>query len=138
MAHVLDETAPLYEIKANLFKALAHPVRIRVLELLCSDGTERKAVAALLEETGLEASHLSSHLAVLRRHGVVSSERVGSTVYYRVAHPRIVEILAIARSFLTDQLDLASTRHNAVAALPRLGDPSPPTRDATVSREATS
>ena len=55
---------PLYEIKAELFKALGHPARIRILELLADDEVP---VSSLLTDTGMEPSHLSQHLAVLRR-----------------------------------------------------------------------
>ena len=76
---------PLYEIKANLFKGLAHPLRIRILELLSK--CPEASVADLLQEMDLEASHLSQHLSVLRRHQLVISERRGSHVYYRLASP---------------------------------------------------
>ena len=55
-----DFRAPLYEVKANLFKGLAHPVRIRVLELLSA--APEVSVTEMLAATGLEASHLSQHL----------------------------------------------------------------------------
>lgn len=96
--------APLYEIKANLFKALAHPARIRVLELLAAAPDTAAPVSYLLAETGLEASHLSQHLATLRRHRVVTSVRTANAVTYRLAHPKIAELLAIARIFLLDSL----------------------------------
>lgn len=95
---------PLYEIKANLFKALAHPARIRVLELLAAAPDTSAPVSYLLAETGLEASHLSQHLATLRRHRVVTSVRTANAVTYRLAHPKIAELLAIARIFLLDSL----------------------------------
>jgi ArsR family transcriptional regulator len=95
---------PLYEIKANLFKALAHPARIRVLELLAAAPDTAAPVSHLLAETGLEASHLSQHLATLRRHRVVTSVRTANAVTYRLAHPKIAELLAIARIFLLDSL----------------------------------
>ncbi|MDQ0755423.1 metalloregulator ArsR/SmtB family transcription factor [Arthrobacter sp. B3I4] len=95
---------PLYEIKANLFKALAHPARIRVLELLAAAPDTAAPVSYLLAETGLEASHLSQHLATLRRHRVVTSVRTANVVTYRLAHPKIAELLAIARIFLLDSL----------------------------------
>lgn len=95
---------PLYEIKANLFKALAHPARIRVLELLAAAPDASAPVSYLLAETGLEASHLSQHLATLRRHGVVTSVRSANAVTYRLAHPKISELLSIARIFLLDSL----------------------------------
>lgn len=96
--------APLYEIKANLFKALAHPARIRILELLAAAPDTAAPVSFLLSETGLEASHLSQHLATLRRHRVVTSVRSANVVTYRIAHPKIAELLAIARAFLLDNL----------------------------------
>ena len=96
--------APLYEIKANLFKALAHPARIRILELLAAAPDTAAPVSFLLSETGLEASHLSQHLATLRRHKVVTSVRSANIVTYRIAHPKIAELLAIARAFLLDTL----------------------------------
>lgn len=92
---------PVHEIKAELFKALGHPVRIRVLELLSQ---RERAVSELLAETGLEASHLSQHLAVLRRTGVVVARREGNGVHYRTAHPSVAELLAAARTFLVSTL----------------------------------
>lgn len=94
----------MYEIKANLFKALAHPARIRILELLAAAPDTAAPVSFLLSETGLEASHLSQHLATLRRHKVVTSVRSANMVTYRIAHPKIAELLAIARAFLLDTL----------------------------------
>ncbi len=113
-----DAQRPLYEIKANLFKGLAHPYRIRILEIL--SGTEETSVAAMLTETGLEASHLSQHLAVLRRYRLVRSERRASVVYYRLAFPEVAELLQVARRLLSGVLDDDETRGAAVATLPRL------------------
>jgi DNA-binding transcriptional ArsR family regulator len=59
-----DKNRPLYEVKANLFKGLAHPVRVRVLEVLANSESDL-SVSDLLSDTGLEASHLSQHLSVL-------------------------------------------------------------------------
>ncbi len=94
---------PLYEVKANLFKGLAHPVRIRVLEVLSS--TPEAAVAELLADTGLEASHLSLHLGVLRRHHLVVGERRGSQVFYRLAYPAVADLLVVAKGLLIEILD---------------------------------
>lgn len=113
-----DGQAPLYEIKANLFKGLAHPARIRVLELLAASPGNSAPVSYLLQETGLEASHLSQHLATLRRHGVVSSSRTANVVTYQLTHPKIVELLAIARQFLLDSLSEHQQQLRAAADLP--------------------
>ncbi|MCG7580116.1 MULTISPECIES: ArsR/SmtB family transcription factor [Mycolicibacterium] len=113
---------PLYEIKANLFKALAHPARIRILEILSSTGRPTP-VSEILAETGLEPTLLSQHLAVLKRHYVVSGERVGNAVYYELAHPKISELLLIARTFLTDTLGARRDQLDMLGSLPPVGQP---------------
>jgi ArsR family transcriptional regulator len=92
---------PLYQLKAEFFKTLAHPARIRVLELL----SEREhAVAEMLPEVGVEPANLSQQLAVLRRAGLVSTRKSGSTVYYSLTSPQVADLLAVARSILTGVL----------------------------------
>ncbi|UKY55087.1 ArsR/SmtB family transcription factor [Streptomyces inhibens] len=94
-------TAPLYQLKAEFFKTLGHPVRIRVLELL----SEREyAVAEMLPEVGIEPAHLSQQLAVLRRANLVVTRREGSTVYYSLTSPEVAELLIVARRILTGVL----------------------------------
>nr|WP_090346278.1 metalloregulator ArsR/SmtB family transcription factor [Mycolicibacterium malmesburyense]CRL78871.1 putative transcriptional regulator [Mycolicibacterium malmesburyense] len=110
---------PLYEIKANLFKALAHPARIRVLEILSASGGPTP-VSEILAETDLEPTLLSQHLAVLKRHRVVSAQRVGNAVIYELAHPKISELLIIARTFLADVLGSQRDQWEALKALPPL------------------
>ncbi|MBI3216319.1 MAG: winged helix-turn-helix transcriptional regulator [Mycobacterium sp.] len=113
---------PLYEIKANLFKALAHPARIRVLEIL-SAAEDPVPVSDIQSETDIEPTLLSQHLAVLKRHHVVSSERVGNAVYYRLAHPKVSELLSIARTFLADTLTASHEHLRALDGLPPIGKP---------------
>ncbi len=91
-------STPLYRLKAEFFKTLGHPVRIRVLELL----SERDhAVSEMLPEVGVEAAHLSQQLAVLRRAGLVTARREGSAVHYTLADPGVAELLRVARTILT-------------------------------------
>lgn len=116
-----DAQRPLYEIKANLFKGLAHPYRIRILEIL--SGAPEASVSEMLVETELEASHLSQHLAVLRRYRLVVSERRASVVYYRLAFPEIAELLHVARSLLHGILGDDEARGAAAAALPEIARP---------------
>lgn len=93
---------PLNEVKAELFKGLAHPLRIRILELLTAES--EVGVSALVQATGLEPSHLSQHLRVLRGYGLVASERRGSQVYYRVTHASVGALLDVAKTLLADVL----------------------------------
>jgi len=105
---------PLYEVKANLFKGLSHPVRVRVLEVLAASPTV--AVSDLLTDTGLEASHLSQHLAVLRKHHLVTAERRASQVYYRLAYPEVADLLTVARGLLVQILDTTQRQlHDATS-----------------------
>jgi ArsR family transcriptional regulator len=94
-------SAPLYQLKAEFFKTLGHPVRIRVLELLSQ---REHAVAEMLPETGVEPAHLSQQLAVLRRAGLVTTRKQGLTVHYSLTSPRVAELLAVARTILTTVL----------------------------------
>lgn len=110
---------PLYEIKANLFKALAHPARIRVLEIL-SANDRPTSVSEILAETDLEPTLLSQHLAVLKRHHVVSARRIGNSVIYELAHPKVSELLVIARTFLADVVGAQQEQWEALKTLPPL------------------
>lgn len=117
-------STPLHKVKAELFKTLGHPARIRVLELL---STGEHTVGELQREVGLEASHLSGQLAVLRRAGLVTTRKQGTTVIYSLVAPEVAELLTVARRILTDVLveqaevlrDLrAESRHHAATARP--------------------
>ena len=91
----------IQQIKAEFFKALAHPARIRILEVL----TERESsVSELIPEVGLESSHLSQQLAVLRRANLVVTRKSGNNVYYRLADRRVAKILNLAKQILLDYL----------------------------------
>ncbi|KQX45557.1 MULTISPECIES: metalloregulator ArsR/SmtB family transcription factor [unclassified Streptomyces] len=94
-------SAPLYQLKAEFFKTLGHPVRIRVLELL---SVREHAVAELLTEIGVEPAHLSQQLAVLRRSNLVVARREGSGVYYSLPDARVAALLVVAREILSGVL----------------------------------
>ncbi len=95
-------SVPLSETKAALFKALAHPARVRCLEVL-ADG--ERSVGELQPLVGIELSHLSQQLGVLRRAGLVTSRKSGSSVLYAIKDPLLVELMAVARRFLLGSLD---------------------------------
>lgn len=96
-----DPTASIAVLKAELFKALAHPARIRILEVL--SGGER-SVGDLQPLVGIELSHLSQQLAVLRRAGLVEFHKVGSSVVYAVKDALTVELLRVAKQLLINSL----------------------------------
>jgi ArsR family transcriptional regulator len=91
-------TVPLYQAKAEFFKTLGHPARIRILELL----SERDhAVHELLDQIAIEPSNLSQQLAVLRRTSLVVSRREGTEVVYSVSVPEVRDLLLAARRILS-------------------------------------
>jgi DNA-binding transcriptional ArsR family regulator len=102
-------TTPVHQLKAELFKTLGHPLRIRILEMLCA---REHSVGELLGELDVEASNLSQQLGVLRASGLVATRRESSAVLYAVTDPEIAELLAVARrirtKLLSDQLELLS------------------------------
>ena len=85
---------PLYEAKAELFRALGHPARIRILELLVEGD---QAVHQLLAQMDIEQSNLSQQLAVLRRHGLVRQQRIAGEVIYSLVAPGTRDLLLAAR-----------------------------------------
>jgi ArsR family transcriptional regulator len=118
-------TRPIYQVKADFFKTLAHPARIRVLELL-RDG--ERSVGELIPEVGLEASHLSQQLGILRRANVLQARKEGSTVRYSVTDPRIFELLEVAKAILTNALVETRELLSELEGLEFVGHPEPPTR----------
>ncbi|MEU5208418.1 metalloregulator ArsR/SmtB family transcription factor [Streptomyces sp. NPDC020742] len=114
---------PLYQAKAEIFRMLGHPLRIRVLELLQNGPMP---VRALLGELQVEPSALSQQLAVLRRAGMVSATRSGSTVVYELAGCHVAELLCAARRVLADVLTgqhalLTELRQAETGAVPVAG-----------------
>ena len=93
---------PLYQAKADFFRTLGHPARIRILELL----SERDhAVHELLGAIEIAPSDLSQQLAVLRRAGLVVQRREGAEVVYSVSVPEVRDLLLAARVILRSLID---------------------------------
>ena len=93
-----DGQPPIYALKADFFRALGHPARVRMLQLLRED---ERSVGALRDALGLDASSTSQHLAALRAQGLVVSRKQGTSVYYRVRDPRTLELLELAKQIIS-------------------------------------
>jgi ArsR family transcriptional regulator len=89
---------PIYAAKAELFRTLGHPARIRILELLIE---RDHAVHELLEQIEIEPSNLSQQLAVLRRVGLVAQRRAAGQVVYSINVPEVRDLLLAGRRILT-------------------------------------
>lgn len=98
----MADTAPIYRLKADFFRLLGHPARVRILELL--RGGER-SVGELQLALGLDSSGTSQHLTAMRKQGLLESRRAGTSVFYSVKDPRIFQLLEVAKQILTAQLE---------------------------------
>lgn len=96
------ETPPIYRVKAEFFRLLGHPARVRILELL-REG--ERSVGELQAALGLDSSGTSQHLTAMRRQGLLESRRSGTSVLYRVKDPRIFQLLEVAKQILTGHLE---------------------------------
>ncbi|MEW6226380.1 MAG: metalloregulator ArsR/SmtB family transcription factor [Chloroflexota bacterium] len=102
-----DDAERLRQFKAEFFKALAHPLRIRILELLRAGPL---SVTQIQEATGVPTSSVSQQLAVLRGRNVLVTERRGTTIIYSAPDPELFALLDVARrifnAHLSDTVDL--------------------------------
>jgi DNA-binding transcriptional ArsR family regulator len=101
----------LQRFKAEFFKALSHPVRIRLLEVL-RDG--ERSVQELQAKLKLDQSTVSQQLAILRGKQVVTSRKEGATVRYAVRDARVGKLLDVARAIFNAQLTGSQTMLRAL------------------------
>jgi DNA-binding transcriptional ArsR family regulator len=94
-------TLSLQLFKADFFRALAHPVRIRILEAL---RTGERSVQELQEALGLEQPIVSQQLAILRGKNIVTPRKLGTTVRYALSDPLITSLLSVAREIFNNRL----------------------------------
>ncbi|MGB9754444.1 MAG: ArsR family transcriptional regulator [Roseiflexus castenholzii] len=94
MAHVTTDK------QAQLFKALMHPVRIQILEILRGGEACVCHIEAML---GLRQAYVSQQLAVLRRFDLIKDRRDGSNIYYRVIRREVFDMLDTARAIVGDE-----------------------------------
>jgi ArsR family transcriptional regulator len=92
----------VYALKADFFRVLGNPARVRVLQLLRDS---ESSVGALQQALGLDSSAVSQHLSALRRQGLVASRREGTSVYYRVSDQRTLQLLELARAIIASTLE---------------------------------
>src|SRR4051812_9810256 len=97
----------LQTLKAEFFRAIAHPARIRILEVLSEQ--REQSVQALQLRLAVDQPIVSQQLAKLRAHGVVTSRKQGTTVLYALADSRIAALLKVAREILNHRLTGSKT-----------------------------
>ncbi|MGP0108642.1 MAG: ArsR/SmtB family transcription factor [Acidimicrobiales bacterium] len=95
-------TTPIHQMQAEFFKSLGHPARVRVVEIL-RDG--ERPVSELIPEVGIEASHLSQQLGVMRRANLIQVRKVGNSVFYSVGNPMLFDLLDVAKRIIRSSLN---------------------------------
>ena len=91
----------LQALKADLFRALAHPARIRILELLTA---KERSVQELQDALEIDQPAVSQHLAALRARHLVTARKAGTLAYYTLRSRLVGELLRVARELLGHRL----------------------------------
>jgi len=92
---------PIHRVKAEFFRTLGHPARLRVLELLKNG---EMTVGDLQAELEIDSSGASQHLAAMRRQGILEARKEGTSVFYSVRDPRVFQMLESARQVIGSHL----------------------------------
>ena len=100
-----DKTAlqdnKIFELQAEICLALANPKRLQILNLLKN---REMSAGEMVKAMHVAKANLSQHLSILRQKGIVLTRREGTSVYYRIAHPKITEACSIMRGVLMESL----------------------------------
>lgn len=97
----MTAAGPLQTFKAEFFKALAHPIRIRILEILVAGD---RSVQDLQDALGLDQPTVSQQLAILRSKNIVGATKVGTSMRYTLRDPLVGDLLDVARRVFNNQL----------------------------------
>ncbi len=103
-----------FALFAEVFSALAHPKRLEIIHHL---GGRQRNAGELAELTGLSKANLSQHLSLLKARGLVHCEKCGIFCHYRLTSPKVLETCEIVRHLILEQMDLASSCRQELAAI---------------------
>lgn len=99
---MIEKEKDFIEAKANVFKALGHPTRLRMAERLAAG---ELCVCELLDEIDADFSTVSKHLSILKQAGVVASEKRGKQVYYRLKVPCILNLMPCVEAVIQETVE---------------------------------
>ena len=91
----------LYKIHAEMCKVFSNPTRLEILNLL---GDKEMSVTELIEKTGLSQANISQHLSIMKSKGIVTSDRKGKNIYYKLTKPKIIKAFDVIRDVLVEKL----------------------------------
>jgi len=88
------------ELQAEVLKALAHPIRLAIVQHLASG---EKCVCEIVEHVGTTQSNISKHLGILKKAGIIRDRKEGLSVYYRLVMPCAVSFFRCVQNILERQ-----------------------------------
>jgi len=91
----------ILKLEVEIFKALAHPIRLKIIEYLQN---KEKCVCEIFSYLKIEQSYLSKHLAILRKAGVVDVRRQGKKIFYRVRNRQVDKLFTCAKEVLKEEI----------------------------------
>ncbi len=91
----------LYELHAEMCKVFSNPTRLEILNLLRD---KEMSVSELIEKTNLSQANISQHLSIMKSKDIVTSNRKGKNVYYKLTNPKIIKAFDIIRDVLAEKL----------------------------------
>ncbi len=83
---------------SEMFKSIAHPDRLSIIQLMCSCGCQRMTVKSIYEKLKMEQPTVSRHLSIMRKSGLMDREQEGNNTYYRL-HTERESVNCITRCF---------------------------------------
>ena len=101
VSHEARAETRIFELQAEICQTLANPKRLQILSLLKKG---EQSVGEMVKAMSIAKANLSQHLSVMRQKGILVTRREGTTIYYRLARPKITEACAIMREVLMDSL----------------------------------
>jgi ArsR family transcriptional regulator len=110
----LDEkTKAVYEIRAEIIRAMAHPTRLYIVDMLAG---KKMCVRDLTEKVGADMSTVSKHLTVLKNAGIVQDEKSGSQIFYNLKMPCVLNFFKCVETVISTN---ARERLNLITIKPR-------------------
>ena len=92
----------LYKLHAEMCKVFSNPTRLEILNLLRN---KEMSVTELIEKTKLTQANISQHLSIMKSKGIVTSERDGKNIYYKLSNHKIIKAFDIIREVLVERLE---------------------------------
>jgi ArsR family transcriptional regulator len=92
----------IYELQAQFCKAMAHPKRLMILDILKNEG--EMTVTELAKATNIPQSNLSQHLTFLKNQGIVKIRKEGSNTHYSIANPKVVDACNIIKGIIVERI----------------------------------